>query len=60
MRVTPANASAVLREADRALAACQGGATFAHAYRGEALRLLGRQEESLAARRQVPKVLWIE
>ena len=60
MPVSPLNAHRVLGEAERALAACPNGARFAWAYKSEALRLLGRQAESDAARRQVPKVLWIE
>jgi hypothetical protein len=60
MPVTPMNAPAVLREADRALAACPEGATFAWAYRAQALRWLGRGEESRAAQRKVPAQLWIE
>ena len=58
--VTPTNAPAVLREADRALQACPAGARFAWAYRAEALRLLGRHEEAETARRKVPQQLWIE
>jgi hypothetical protein len=59
MPVTPAHTPAVLREAARALAACPDGATFAWAYRAEALRRLGRVGESEAAKRKVPKPLWV-
>ena len=58
--VTPANAPAVLAEATRALTACPEGATFGWAYKAEALRVLGRHEESQAAQRKVPAQLWIE
>jgi hypothetical protein len=58
--VTPQNAAAVLKEATRALDTCPEAATFAWAYRAEALRLLGRYEESAEARRQVPQQLIIE
>jgi hypothetical protein len=58
--VTPATAGQVLDEAERALLACPSHATFAWAYKAEALRLLGRHEESKAARVNVPRQLWIE
>jgi len=55
--VTPANAPQVLEEAERALRACPERASFVHAYRANALRLLGRQEEARAAARLIPRVL---
>jgi hypothetical protein len=60
LAVTPANAPAVLREADRALQACPAGASFAHAYRAKALRMLGRESDVLDEVLKVPKELWIE
>jgi hypothetical protein len=58
--VTPGNAAQVLQEATRALEQCPQGATFAWAYQAEALRLLGRDEESFEAARKVPERLMIE
>jgi hypothetical protein len=58
--VTATNAVAVLTEADRALQHCPEGATFAWAYKAEALRLLGRYAESQTAARQVPKQLILD
>jgi hypothetical protein len=58
--VTPGNASRVLQEATRALPSCPDGATFAWAYQLEALRLLGRYEESFEARLKIPEKLVIE
>jgi hypothetical protein len=58
--VTPENAPQVLEEANRALASCPDGATFAWAYKAEALRLLGRHQESFEARLKVPERLVIE
>jgi hypothetical protein len=42
----------VLREAERAIHACPSEANFAHLYRAEALRLLGRYAEADEARRK--------
>jgi len=58
--VTVGNAGEVLREADQALAACPHGATFAWAYKAEALRILGRNRESFEARRKIPEQLVIK
>jgi hypothetical protein len=57
--VTPANAPAVLEEANRALAECPAGATFAWAYKAEALWLLGREAEALEAGANIPSKLII-
>jgi hypothetical protein len=58
--VYPGNAVAVLHEADRALTTCPDGASFAWAYKAQALRLLGRQEESFLASLNIPKQLVIK
>jgi hypothetical protein len=58
--VVPANAETVVHEADQALAACPDGATFAWAYKAQALRLLGRHEEAFMASLNVPKYLVIK
>ena len=58
--VTPENAAGVLQEAERALAHCPAGASFAWAFRAQALQALGRVEEARSAASQIPKVLRIE
>jgi hypothetical protein len=58
--VTPQNARQVLEEADRALHHCPDGATFAWAYKAEALRLLGHHREAFEAKLKVPERLVIE
>jgi hypothetical protein len=58
--VTPRNAPAVLQEADRALNGCPASASFAHAYRAQALSLLGLRPEAEQARRLIPPRLLIE
>ena len=58
--VTRENAQAVLHEADRALAACPEGATFAWAYKANALALLGRHAEAHAAAARVPRALILD
>jgi hypothetical protein len=60
VRVTPQNASQVLEEANRALSQCPAAATFAWAYKANALRLLGRHDEALEAALKVPKRLVID
>jgi hypothetical protein len=55
--VTPATAQQVLEEANRALHHCPDQATFAWAYKAEALRLLGRHAESFEARLLIPDKL---
>jgi hypothetical protein len=57
--VTPANAPQVLEEANRALRHCPDGATFAHAYKANALYQLGFPTAAAAARK-VPEKLVIE
>ena len=58
--VSPGNASQVLQEATRALQQCPDGATFAWAYQAEALRRLGRHQESFEARLKMPEKFVIE
>jgi tetratricopeptide (TPR) repeat protein len=58
--VTLGNAKQVLAEAERALEQCPDGATFAWAYKAEALRLLGRYEESVAAAQKIPALRVID
>jgi hypothetical protein len=58
--VTPANATAVLAEAERALSHCPDGASFVHAYRANALYLLGRAREAFEAQLKVHERLVIE
>jgi hypothetical protein len=53
--VTPANATAVLAETERALSHCPDGASFVHAYRANALYLLGRAREAFEAQLKVPE-----
>jgi hypothetical protein len=53
--VTRDNAPEVLAEADRALAQCPAAATFALAYRAQALAQLGRHAEAKRAQAQIPK-----
>jgi hypothetical protein len=55
----PATAGQVRREAERALQNYPDGATFAWAYKAEALRRLGRRQEALDARLQSPAKLVI-
>jgi hypothetical protein len=54
--VRRADAEAVLSEADRAIQGCPTAANFAHRYRAEALRLVGRYAEADEARRQAKPV----
>jgi hypothetical protein len=49
----------VRREAERALQNYPDGATFAWAYKAEALRRLGRKQEAFDARLQIPAKLVI-
>jgi hypothetical protein len=53
--VTRDNAPEVLAEADRALAQCPAAATFAQAYRAQALSQLGRHADAKRAQAQIPK-----
>jgi hypothetical protein len=55
----PATAGQVRREAERALQNYPDGATFAWAYKAEALRRLGRRQEAFDARLQIPAKLVI-
>jgi hypothetical protein len=59
-RVTAENAGEVLQEAQRALRYCPDEATFAWAYQAEALSLLGRHDEALAAARMIPREIVIK
>jgi hypothetical protein len=54
------NARQVLEEATRALQQCPDGATFAWAYKANALRLLGHHEEERAAARLIPQQLVLQ
>jgi hypothetical protein len=58
--VTIGNAGRVLAESERALRNCPDHATFAWAYKAEALRLLGRYQESFDAHLNIPEKLVIE
>jgi hypothetical protein len=53
--VTRAHAPQVLEEAERALRHCPEGATFVWAYKAQALRIMGRFQESFEAWRNVPE-----
>ncbi len=58
--VTTGNARRVLEEAERVLRNCPDGATFAYAYKANALYRLGRDQEAFEARLKVPEQLVIE
>jgi hypothetical protein len=58
--VTADNAPHVLAEANRALQNCPDGATFAWAYKAEALWQLGRHQEAFEAGLKIPERLVIK